>query len=85
MSTTTLQNNSGRDLLVIGDTDAHWPSGTVRIVDLDAQPDWSAVSRAFVNGELHEVIEGDTFDHVELVEPVQSVELVETKTAKRKR
>lgn len=85
MSTTTLQNNSGRDLLVIGDTDAHWPSGTVRIVDLDAQPDWSAVSRAFVNGELHEVIEGDTFDHVELVEPVQSVELVETKTTKRKR
>lgn len=85
MSTTTLQNNSGRDLLVIGDTDAHWPSGTVRVVDLDAQPDWSAVSRAFVNGELHEVIEGDTFDHVELVEPVQSVELVETKTAKRKR
>lgn len=85
MSTTTLQNNSGRDLLVIGDKNAHWPSGTVRVVDLDAQPDWSAVSRAFVNGELHEVIEGDTFDHVELVEPVQSVELVETKTTKRKR
>lgn len=85
MSTTTLQNNSGRDLLVIGDTNAHWPSGTVRVVDLDAQPDWSAVSRAFVNGELHEVIEGDTFDHVELVEPVQSVELVEAKTTKRKR
>ena len=82
MSTTTLQNNSGRDLLVIGDTNAHWPSGTVRVVDLDAQPDWSAVSRAFVNGELHEVIEGDTFDQVE---PAKSVELVETKTAKRKR
>lgn len=85
MSTTTLQNNSGRDLLVIGDTNAHWLSGTVRVVDLDAQPDWSAVSRAFLKGELHEVIEGDTFDHVELVEPVQSVELVETKTTKRKR
>jgi hypothetical protein len=79
---TTLQNNSGRDLLIIGGADAHWPSGTVRVVDLDAQPDWSAVSRAFLNGELHEVIEGDIFDHVE---PVQSVELVETKTTKRKR
>ena len=58
----TLHNNSGRTLLIAGVSDNHWLPGTTREINLETQPDYSAVGRAYMRGELDEVFEGEAVE-----------------------